>query len=95
MDLVECNLSLNKRTAVTTVWGDFWAQGHFTHEPRAMTMKLLEPERKCPKAAPTHLQNHVVWSRTFECSVKSNMTMPSTKCYFNVFLVMRVLAHDK
>ena len=34
----------------------------FTHESRAVTMKLWEPKRKCPKAVPTHLQNHVVWS---------------------------------
>ena len=39
--------------------------GHFQHAPRAVTMTLWEPKRKPPKAAvPTHLQNHVVWSRT-------------------------------
>ena len=31
------------------------------HEPRAVTMKLWEPKRKCPKAVPTHLQNRAVW----------------------------------
>jgi len=35
-------------------------KGHFTHEPRVMTMKLWEPKRKCPKAIPRHLQIHVV-----------------------------------
>ena len=70
-------------------------KGHFTHEPRAVTMKLWEPKRKCSKAIPTHLQNHVVWSRTLKCSVESYVTGPSTKCYFNVFLFMRVLTHDK
>ena len=39
-------------------------EGHFTHEPRAVTMSLWEPKRKCPKPVPTRLQNHVVWSRT-------------------------------
>ena len=34
-----------------------------SHEPRAMTVKLWGPQRKCPKAIPTHLQNHAVWSR--------------------------------
>ena len=34
--------------------------GHFTHEPRALTVKLWEPKRKCPKAVPRHLQTHVV-----------------------------------
>ena len=28
--------------------------GHFTHEPKAVTMKLREVKRKCPKAVPTH-----------------------------------------
>ena len=64
-------------------------KGHFTHEPRAVTMKLWEPKRKCPKAIPTHLQNHVLWSRTLECSVKSYVTGPSTKCHFKEILFMR------
>ena len=28
-------------------------------------------------------------------SVKSYVTEPSTKCYFNGFLFMRILTHDK
>ena len=60
-----------------------YAQGHFTHEPRAVTMMLREPKRKCPKAVPTHLQHHVVWSQVLKCSVKSYATGLSTKCYFN------------
>ena len=28
------------------------AKGHFTHEPRAMLMKLWEPKKKCPRAIP-------------------------------------------
>ena len=46
-------------------------KGHFTHEPRAVTVKFGEPERKCPKAIPIHLQNHVEWPPIFKCSVKS------------------------
>ena len=57
-------------------------QGHFTQEPRAMTKRLWEPKKKCPKAVPTHLQNHVMWSRTLKYSAKSYVTKPSTKCYF-------------
>ena len=81
---------------LTHVWSGPEYTGHFTHEPRAMTMKLWEPKRMCPKAIPTHLQNHVVvWSRTLKCRVKSHVTGPSTKCYFNEFLFIRVLTHDK
>jgi hypothetical protein len=72
------------------------SKGHFTHEPRAVTMKLWEPKRKCPKAAvPTHLQNHVVWSRILDCNVKSYVIGPSSESYFNEFLFMRVLTLDK
>ena len=49
----------------------YLTKGHFTHEPRAMTMKLWEPKRKSPKAVPRHLQNHGVWSRILKCIVKS------------------------
>ena len=52
-------------------------------------------KRKCPKAVPTHLQNHVVvWSQTLECSVKSYVARPSTKCRCNEFLFMYVVTHD-
>ena len=57
--------------------------------------EIVRAQRKCPKAVPTHLQNHVVWLRTLKCSVKSYVTKPSTKCYFNEFLFMQVLTHDK
>ena len=62
---------------------------------RPVTMKLWEPKRKCPKAVQRHLRNHVVWSWTLKCSAKPYVTGPSTKCYFNGFLFMRVLTHDK
>ena len=72
-----------------------WVTAHFTHKPRAVTMKLWEPKIKNPKAVPRHPQNHVVWSRIVKCSVKSYVTGPSTKCYFNKVLFMWVLTHDK
>ena len=61
--------------------------------PRAVTMKLWEPKRKCPKAIPTHLQTtfSVV---PLKCSVKSYVTGSTTKCYFNQYLFMCVLTHD-
>jgi hypothetical protein len=70
------------------------AYGHFTHEPRAMTVKSWEPERECSKAIPRHLQSHVVWPWTLECSVKSYVIGPSTNCYFNDFLFTWVLIDD-
>ena len=69
-------------------------KGHFTHEPRALTMRVWEPKRKCPKAALRHLQSHVMWSQTCKCSVKTYVTGSSTKCYFNECHIMRVLIHD-
>ena len=73
----------------------YLCKAHFTHEPSAVTMKLWEPKGKCPKAFPTHLQNHILWSRILNCSVMSYVIGPSTKCYFNEFLFMPVLTHDK
>ena len=61
-------------TSKTCGWRPCMA--HFTHEPRAVTMKFWEPKRKCPKAVLTHLQNHhvvrswtssVVWSHMWPC----------------------------
>ena len=70
-------------------------KGPFTHNPKAVTMRLRQPKKKCWKAIPRHLQNHVVRSRTLKRSVKSYVTGPSIKCHFNRFLFMRVLKHDK
>ena len=63
-------------------------KGHFTHPPSAVTTKLWEPKRKWVKVVPNHLQNHAVWSRILQCSVKSYVTGPSTKCYFHESLFM-------
>ena len=77
------------------VSGNEPVERHFTHVPRAITMKLWEPKRKRPKAVSRHLQNHVVWSPIHKCSVKSYVTRCSTKCCFKENLFMRVLTHDK
>jgi hypothetical protein len=53
------------------------------------------PKGKCSKVVRRHLQNHVLWSQILKCSVKSYVTMPSTKCYFNEFLFIQILTHDK
>ena len=41
-----------------------------------------------------HLPNHVVWSQALKCSVKSYVTVPSTKCYYNECLFVGILKHD-
>ena len=41
-----------------------------------------------------HLQNHIVWSPTLECSVKSYVPGPSAKCYFNESLFVQGFIHD-
>ena len=75
-------------------------KGHFTVHTRAkscesVTMILWEPKRKCPKVVPTHLPKHLVWSQILKCGVKSYVTRSSTNSYFNEFLLMWVLNHDK
>jgi hypothetical protein len=68
---------------------------HMSQEPWPWNCE--SPKEKCPKVAvPRHLQNHIlVWSRTLEYSLKSYVTGPSTKCYFNKFLFMHALIHDR
>ena len=39
---------------------------------------IVRAQRKCPKAVPTHLQHHVVWSQTFKSSVKPYATKAPT-----------------
>ena len=47
--------------------------------------------RESPKESRVHkpLQHHVVWSRILKCNVKSYVIGPSTKHYFDEFLLMR------
>ena len=63
--------------------GGLRAISHMSQEPWPWNCE--SPKEKCPKAIPRHLQNHVVWSWIFKCIVKSYVTGPSTKCYFNDF----------
>ena len=70
-------------------------QGHFAHEPRAVTMKFVRAQKESVQRPSQHtLQNHVVRSQTLKCHVKSHVTGSSTKYHFNEFLFMRVLTHD-
>jgi hypothetical protein len=74
-----------------------WGPLHTRAKSRDHDIYCESPkESECPKATvPTHLWNHVVWSRTLKCSVKSYVTGSSTKCYLNEFLFMWILKHDK
>ena len=67
-------------------------KGRFTQEPWPWNCE--SPKESVQRPLPTHLPNHVVWSRALKCSVKAYVTGPSTKYYFNEFLFMRVLTHD-
>ena len=65
-----------------------WTKSH-DHES-------VRVQKKCSKAVPTNFQNHAVSLRALKCSVKSYVTCPSTKCYFNKFLFMwGSYAHNK
>ena len=69
---------------------------HFMHEPKSRDREIVRAKTMCPKATvPTHLPNHVVWSRALKCSVKSHVTGYQTKGYFDEFLFMRVLTRDR
>ena len=43
------------------------ATSHTRQEPVPWNCER-EPKRKCPKAAPTHFRNHLMWSWALECS---------------------------
>ena len=68
-------------------------KGHFHSCAKSRDHEIIRPQKNA-KAIPRHLQNHVVWSWTLKCSVKSSVTGPSIKCYFNDSLFCRVLTHD-
>ena len=60
--------------------------------------EIVRAHKKVYKERPpshNNLQNHIVWSRALKCSVKSYVTGPSTKCYFNEYLFTHDLTHDK
>ena len=54
---------------------------------------IVRAQKTCPNAVPRHFQNHVVWSRALKCSVKSYVTGPSTKCYFDEFFIFFSVTH--
>ena len=61
-------------------------------------MKLFEivwAQIKVSKDRSRHLQNHAVRSQTLKCRLNSYVIGPLSKCYFDEFLFMRVLHHDR
>ena len=48
-------------------WLNANTKGHFTQKPRAVTKKLWEPERKCPKAISRHLKFVSITSMVKRC----------------------------
>jgi hypothetical protein len=88
------HLKLWKRSNKTPMWYmvdvfkicNIRAISHTGQEPWPWNCE--SPKRKCPKAVPTHLQNLLMWSWALKCSVKSYVTRPSTKYYFNKFIFM-------
>jgi hypothetical protein len=95
--MVPCFIYFSDETTSPLGYGNtcLYYEGHFTHEPRAMTMRLWKPKLKCPNAVPRHFQHHGVWSWALKCSVKSYVTGSSTKCYFDDFLFTRAFRHNK
>ena len=55
---------------------------------------IVKAQNKMSEAVPRYLQIHVVWSQILKCSVKPYVTGPSTKCYLNPFLFLRVVTND-
>ena len=73
--------------------GDLWRPLHTWAKSRGH--EIVRAQKKVSKGHPTHLRNHVVWSQTLNCNVKSYVIGSSTKCYFNEFVFMQVLIHEK
>ena len=77
------------RETLARDWRDnitFHAKGHFTHKPSAMT--IPQKNKKVSIQRPPKSSCTVPYG-TLKCSVKSYVTGPSTKCYFNGFLSTR------
>ena len=49
--------------------------GQFTHEPRAVTMKIVRAQEEVSKGRPKTPSDHVVWSSTPKFSVMSYVTL--------------------
>jgi hypothetical protein len=69
------------------------ATSHTSQEPWPWSCE--SPEESVQRPCQSHLQNHVAWSRTLKCSVKSYVTGSLNNCYFNKFIFMRVFTHDE
>ena len=67
-----------KITQVTMKYDPFDAT---SHEPWPWNYE--SPKESVQRHVPTHLPNHVVWSRTSKCSLNSYVTNPSTERYFD------------
>jgi hypothetical protein len=73
------------------LWGyqlfTMWSLGALNTRANRCDHEIVRVQKKvskgCPKAPPN------------SCSVKSYITGPSTKCYFNEFLLMRLLTDDE
>ena len=70
-------------------------EGPLHTQAKSRDYEIMKARKKVSKAVSTHLQNHVVWSRTLKHNVKSHVMGPSTKCYLNEFLIVHVLTYDK
>ena len=70
------------------------ATSRTSQEPRPWDCKSPRERVQRPSQNTSKLM-YVVWSRTLKCSVKSYVIGPSTQYYFNEYLFMRVLTHDK
>ena len=68
------------------------AISHMSREPWLCNCE--SPTESVQRPSQHTSKNHVVRSWILKCSVKSYVTGPSTKCYFNNFLFMRILKHD-
>jgi hypothetical protein len=87
--------SFPKATYIFGMWciknGIIIHQGYLTHKPRVVTMKLWVPKRKCPKAVPTYLQHHVIWSRS--CEVVCDRAL--NQMLFQWISIHSDLTHDR
>ena len=77
--MFEGHWKLHSWTLITT-YVHVRATSHTSQEPWP---KNCESPIESVQRPSLHLQHHVVWSWTLKCSVKSYVTAPSTKCYFN------------
>ena len=72
-----------------------WIRGSFHTSQEPWPWSCESPNESVQRLSQRHPKNHVLWSQTLKCSVKSYVTGPSINNYFNDFLFMRVCTHDK